>query len=237
VNRNRPNTLVPDDLLQEKVILCCGEDTGELLNAFNRYRASKIHEYRCYKFWKYDAFTLIWTGIGTGCLEPLLFEVLEPAIIQRIVLIGTAGALNNLRQPGQPHLINDAFLGCTGITLREDRPLHSRWHSDIAALPSASIISTDYYYGFSRMGSPLVKALQEADARLVDVFTKACNQADLVDMETAQFYHLCRVLGGDSLQFVALKGSSNPITDFSLQTLHSQQLLARLCQEAVALLT
>jgi hypothetical protein len=93
-----------------------------------------------------------------------------------------------------------------------------RLTGDIADLPSATIISTDYYYAFSRVGSPLVKALQSADARLASVVEAAFNHVDLVDMETAQFYHLCHVLGGDSLEFVALKGASNPITDFSQRT-------------------
>jgi hypothetical protein len=235
VNRNRPNTVVDDDLLHENVILCCGEDCTELLHAFKEYRSISIHEYRCYRFWKYDPFTLIWTGIGTGCLEPLLFEILGPGIIQRIILIGTAGALNDRTQPNSPYVSKDAYLGCTGIIPHHEQALHPRWLGNVSHLPNASIISTDYYYGFSAMRSPMVKALQEADARLANVFSKACDEVDLVDMETAQFYHLCRVLGGDVLQFIALKASSNPITDFAQQTLHSQELLFKLTSQAVTL--
>jgi hypothetical protein len=237
VNRARPNTAVDDDLLQGDVILCCGEDAGELLLGFDGLTALQYQEYRCYRFWRYPSFTLIWTGIGTGCLEPLLFEALEPGIIKRIVLIGTAGALNGNVKLGQGFVIGEAFLGCTGISPHPGVELKSQWNSPIADIPTASIVSTDYYYGFSEGNSPMVKALQDADIRLRAVMDSALGRVDLVDMETAQFYYLCRVLGGEHLQYLALKGPANSIEDVSQQTLHSESLLMRLSQTAVSLLS
>lgn len=233
MNRSRPNTAVPDDLLQADVILCCGEDAGELLQAFKGLKALQVHEYRCYKFWRYPAFTLIWTGIGTGSLEPLLFEPLEPVMIKRIVLIGTAGALNDNVTLGMGYVIDEAVLGCTGISPLPGVKLQPHWNGPIKEMPTASIVSTDYYNGFSKVQSPRVNALQQADTRLKPVMDSIIGTVDLVDMETAQFYHFCRVLGGEHLQYLALKGATNPITDVSQQTLYSESLLETLSHNAM----
>jgi len=75
---DRPNTNVENSLLSERMVICCGEDAAELLQALRTEfprQETAYHEYRCYRFWKFAEFTLIWTGIGTGCLEPLLFEL------------------------------------------------------------------------------------------------------------------------------------------------------------------
>jgi hypothetical protein len=72
----RPNTAVKNEVLQENLLLCCGEDTTELLLALPEVGPPLLyHVYRCYRFWRFDGFTLVWTGIGTGCLEPLMFEL------------------------------------------------------------------------------------------------------------------------------------------------------------------
>lgn len=203
-----------------------------MLQGFKGMTALQHHEYRCYRFWKYPSFTLIWTGIGTGCLEPLMFEILEPRIVRRIVLIGTAGAISNRTALGQGCVITEAFLGCTGISIRLGVKLVPRWNAGLPDLPSATIVSTDYYYGFSRLRSPLVKALQDADVKLKGVMGSALDAVDLVDMEVAQFYHFCRVLGGNPLEYVALKGAANPITDVSEQVVHSESLLVSLSHKA-----
>lgn len=196
----------------------------------------KTHAYRCYQFWKFREFTLLWTGIGTGCLEPLLFEILDAEIIQEIVLIGTAGAVNENLPLGSSYWLDRAYLGCTAILPISCEPAEPRWARPKPNVPSASIVSTDYYYGFSNIDSRRVRALQHADRRLVQALANFRNLAELVDMETAQFYHLCRVLGHPGLNFGALKGPANTISAVSEQTLHSETLLFRVVREARLLL-
>ncbi len=73
-----PNTNLNPSLLSKNIILCCGEDSNELINSFKELTSDnleKFHEFRCYKFWKFPDLSLIWTGIGTGVLEPLLWEI------------------------------------------------------------------------------------------------------------------------------------------------------------------
>ncbi|HNX05660.1 MAG TPA: hypothetical protein PKI32_09165, partial [Opitutales bacterium] len=87
--------ILPRDLGAGRVILCSGEVESDLLAAF-RGRTGPVLDcgrYRCYAFWRYADFTLILAGIGTGSLEPLLWEILRPGIVKKIVLIGTAGAV------------------------------------------------------------------------------------------------------------------------------------------------
>src|SRR5688500_16227939 len=93
-NRARPNTMVNDAFLHQSIILSCGEDPSELLAAARTAGLDKpcaLHEYRCYRFWSFPICTLVWTGIGTGCLEPLLYEILRESRANKICLVGTAG--------------------------------------------------------------------------------------------------------------------------------------------------
>jgi hypothetical protein len=71
--------------------------------------------------------------------------------------------------------------------------------------------STDYYYGFSERTDETVRRLQGADARLKAAVASLWDRVDMVDMETAQFYHLCAMLRPHGLEFIAIKGPSNTI--------------------------
>ena len=227
VNPSRPNTGVADFLLQKNAILCCGEDANQLLTALRTVTDSRhqlYHEYRCYRFWKFPNFTLIWTGIGTGCLEPLLFELLEPNIVQRIVLIGTAGAISTEKvNLGSAYFINQAYLAAAGINRpNKTAPISHGFPRDCLAganLQDCSIISTDYYYGFSSDPSQRAIALRRADPVLAESLATLWTKAPLTDMETAQFYHLCKLLGQPALQFAAIKGPANKVSEASVATL------------------
>src|SRR5687767_8943729 len=111
MNPHRPNSGVSDEMLHENVILCCGEDFTELIQCFSESSLGIRHEYRCYRFLRFENFTLIWTGIGTGCLEPLLFEIFDVPIIKKIVLVGTAGAFQSTASMGNFFWIAQAYLG------------------------------------------------------------------------------------------------------------------------------
>ncbi len=218
INPRFPNSAVAENLLHENVILCCGEDCGELLTAVGRVMGAAPrepdHDYRCYRFWRESEFTLIWSGIGTGCLEPLLFEIFQPGIIRRIILIGTAGSTG--RRPlaaGEAQLISEAWLGGSAVNLgNELLPLIPRYPFSLSRqLPSASIVSTDFYYGFYQGDDPARLRLRDAVPSLRSDVARIYPRVDLVDMECAQFYWLCGILGGDDTAFAAIKGAANAV--------------------------
>jgi hypothetical protein len=188
-----PNTAAGIELLGPRTIICAGEDARELERAFAPIVGappSAFFEYRCYRFWRFDSATVAWTGIGTGCLEPLLWEVIAPGIVERMVLIGSAGRLPNSRVAiGEPSCISAAYSGGTSLDEElADQPSRPRFALPAGAA-TASIVSTDYYYGFTDRA--LVGSYPAAGAglrRAVGKFLPAC---DLVDMESAQFYHFC----------------------------------------------
>jgi len=218
INPHFPNSAVPGDLLHENVILCCGEDCGDLLAAMGQITGAvprePDHDYRCYRFWQEKDFTLIWSGIGTGCLEPLLFEIFQPGIIRRIILIGTAGSTG--KRPittGEAHLISEAWLGGSAVSLSDEQlPLAPSFSFPSSLrLPSASIVSSDFYYGFYQGEDPVRLRLRDAVPSLRSDVARFYPRVDLVDMECAQFYWLCATVGGDSLGFAAIKGAANAV--------------------------
>src|ERR1051325_59874 len=92
-NPARPNTLLPNGLLKRDIILCCGEDLQEFKAAIRAVFGTPrtAHRYRCYAFMQAGSISFIWTGIGSGCIEPLLCEIHDEAQLKQIVLVGTAG--------------------------------------------------------------------------------------------------------------------------------------------------
>ncbi len=234
INKARPNTGVDNIFLSPKAILCVGEDWQELLTALASITTEKPtlhHEYRCYRFSKFSDFSLIWSGMGTGCLEPLLYELHEASIIETIVLIGTAGATSTEKvKLGELYIAEEAFLGATAIKLSSDMaPFRPEFSKDSLAqidLKAASIASTDYYYGFSRNKSS--QGLRSADQVLETAVATLLDKVDLVDMETAQFYYFCQALfRHGSLSYVSLKGAANFLVGQSLQTTHSLEILRK----------
>lgn len=223
-----PNTAARIELLHPNVILCGGEDPSEL----ERCIASKLppvqetFTYRCYRFWRSSDCALIWTGIGTGCLEPLLWEILLPGVIDEIILIGTAGRLPGSRLPlGAASIVTEAYTGGTSLDeLYAKRPIHPRY-SIPANVPTASIVSTDYYYGFSTAAAG--GAYAGATAGLCEAVTEHYRARDLVDMETAQFYHFCHAFDWRGrLRFVSIKSAANEVEN-SLQQLSNSASVLR----------
>jgi hypothetical protein len=199
--------------LNERVILCCGEVEADLVRAFRNLpeKPVLVQQYRCYKFWKYADFTLILAGIGTGTLEPLLWEILAPNVIRKIVLIGTAGAVGaDAHTMGGALPIGEAYSCGTGIDTEVGlEPLRPRWNLP-AGTRMCSIASSDFFYGYSdRVLDGSFKACQGPfKARYLQIRDRAA----LIDMEVAGFYYFCpRFDSTGKLEFVAVKGSSNAL--------------------------
>ncbi len=234
-----PNTNASSDLLAPACILCCGEDRQTLLQAVEAAgltRPWKNFSYRCYEFWKTDQWVLIWTGIGTGCLEPLLWEIFQPGIINKIVLIGTAGRMpDSLAAPGQVYLVDQAFLAGTGLDGEQlAEPLHPRWPQP-RRFAETSSVSTDFYYGFS----PKIESGEYplASGRLRSAYSlHRKHGTNLVEMEVGPFYAFCAVLPNAPARFIAAKVVSNTVGDEGNQVPNSAQALKLAVAAAKALL-
>jgi hypothetical protein len=208
-----PVTHILPKHLSSRVILCCGEVEEDLVKAYRGYpeKPLLIQQYRCYKLWKFKNFTAILAGIGSGALEPLLWEILAPGVVRKIVLIGTAGAVGS----GAPAMgvalpINEAYSCGTGIDGEIGlEPVKPRWNLP-AGTKTCSIASSDFFYGYSeRVIDGSFKACQGA---FREKYLNIRDKAALIDMEVAQFYYFCpRFDTTGRLEYVAIKGSSNPL--------------------------
>lgn len=232
-----PNTGATSNILRRNVILCGGEDADELMNSRRQLRPNdppaSSFSYRCYKFWTFPGRTLIWTGIGTGCLEPLLWEIFQPGIIKDIILIGTAGRLSNSKLPmGVAGCVNEAYSGCTSIDdVAGVIPLKPRYPTP-SHLPTCTAVSSDFYYGFSQRA---IDGSYPASASLRTAVDRHLHSRDLVDMETAQFYYFCQTLGQPTLRYLAIRAAANDIAAQEEQLTHTPAALSECLKLAIAL--
>ena len=239
---SRPNSLVPDAALAQKIVLCCGEDPTDFINAVESVMPGRPlfeHEFRCYRFWVYPRLTLVWTGIGSGCLEPLLFEMFMPGSnVLQIVLIGTGGTLAGKLEVGVPHLVEQAFLGGSAIepAIQPLEPRINKMKARAEALPRCAVVSTDYYYGYWPTKDHNRGRLRRADKRLDKGIDETYERAQMVDMEVGQFYHFCKTLGRSDLEYAAVKAAANPVDEPSVQLQSSRKVLSTTFLAALGLL-
>lgn len=231
-----PNTGASAAILRPRAIVCGGEDPGELGACMARVwpAAAQSHfAYRCYQFWTWPDRTLIWTGIGTGCLEPLLWEIFQPGVIRDIMLIGTAGRLPACGKPvGVAHAATTAYSGCTSIDdVAGLNPLAPRYVVP-SNVPACSVVSTDFYYGFSKR---VMDGSYAASPSLRTAVQRHLHTRDLVDMETAQFYYFCQTLGQPTLRYLAIRAAANDIASQQEQLTHTPAALLACLTLAVQL--
>ena len=239
-SRTRPNSQVPDAFISPAVLLCCGEDRDELEQVMEKATAEKpvaTHQYRCYLFYMYPRFTLIWTGIGTGCLEPLIFEITDKGLVEGIVLIGTAGYIGKDRSRlGKVYLLNKATPAASGVQLSNDIPLEPRFPGvGTLGLPTAPIVSTDNYYGFSARDDARVRAAHDANPHLRQAVERYWQDGMCIDMEVAPFYHLASHCD-PMLKFAAIKGVANLGDGYFEQSTYSRAVLQESARMGLQLL-
>jgi hypothetical protein len=233
------NTAAPVNILRPDVILCAGEDRGEFLAALQHCGISKPnqhHRYRGYEFWQYKKFLAVLSGIGTGSLEPLLWEILSPNVVKRIVLVGTAGLMPGASlKYGIPFVVSEASAAGTGIdAITQKIPLRPQWDLP-PTMATATSVSTDFYYGFSprlqTTGYPIpATALREQYIERIKRGTQ------LVEMEVAQFYFFTEHFGRGEVQYVAIKSPVNPAGEGIEQLTHSPAALIAVVKAAFNLL-
>lgn len=235
-----PNARLVAGQLRPDVILCCGEDKGafvEALRVVGLPADPAAPDFRGFTAWTFPTLTVVLAPIGTGSVEPILNEILHAAPIQRILLVGTAGALGPRRLPkGAAHAISEAWLAGTGLD-REvvAQPLRPDWPDLPADGPTASIVSSDFYYGFAPARHP--GDYRHRLPALRGDFERLSAFVDLVDMEVGQFYALCRLIPErPGLRFLAIKGASNAVENHGEQNAHAPAVLLDCLRQALALL-
>lgn len=233
-----PVTHILPAQLSERTIICSGEVEDELMHAFRNVREKPefIRQYRCYKVWKYPSFTLILAGIGTGTLEPLLWEILRPGLVKRLILIGTAGCvLPDAPAMGRALPISRAWPCGTGIDAEVGlEPLMPNWSLPEGAA-SCGIASSDFFYGYSDRVLDGTFAACQGPFRQRYLAVKA--MADLIDMEVAPFYYFApRFDTGGALEYLAIKGSSNALGKGEEMNGYSASVMDDCARQALELL-
>jgi len=234
-----PTAQIRPEQIRASVILCCGEDKGFFVAALGELGFplnTPLAEFRGYSIWTHAEITIVLASIGTGSVEPILYELLGTGRVERIVLVGTAGRLG--ARPlalGTAFAISEAYLSGTGLDREvKDQPLRPHWPG-LENGPPASIVSSAFFYGFS-------PALRPGDYRhrlpcLRQDFERLVGQVDLVDMEVAQFYALCRLMPEQpGLCFLAFKGASNAVENHGEQNAHAPSVLLNCLRQALAVL-
>lgn len=240
----KPVTKLTYDMLSSEMIICSGEDHDELANAMANLgpEPEEFHHFRSYTFWKWRNRTVVLSGVGTGCIEPLLYEILDENIVKKIVLVGTAGAMTYNVKMGVSYVVRDAYLAGTGLNqaLGVDgrTPLHPNWNFT-KEYPTATIASSEFYYGFADPYS--YERVKNCYPRRLPQLKILCNEMvsniDLIDMESAQFYALCRIIPDKrGLEFVSIKGPANTLDNQEEQNLHGQTLLNTAIELAIDIL-
>ncbi len=235
-----PNARIVPDQIRADTILCCGEDKRTFVAALLALgfpaQAAEAPDFRGYTTWTLPRLSVVLAPIGTGALEPILHEILGTGRISRLLLVGTAGRLAARPLPlGVGYPITEAHLAGTGLD-REvgGKPLAPEWPEPFAGR-SASIVSSDFYYGFS-------PARRAGDYRhrlpaLRTDFERLSGRVDLVDMEVGQFYALCRLIpDAPGLRFLAIKGASNAVENHAEQNEHAPAVLLDCLRQALAAL-
>ncbi len=212
-----PVTRIPAAALRPTLVIVAGEDPRELEEALEAAQLS-LHAwqpYRCYQAWSDDDVTVVWTGPGSACLEPLLWECIGHARddlespVERALLIGTAGTLPGLPVPLEGPKAYWIHIARPVWQLLDDAKdtLLPRWPAK-APLPTAMALSTDRFYGFSPAGQDVDGAIGPS---LAAAWRLHKEHPALVDMETAAFFHFCSRF--QIPWFGAIRAPANTLTD------------------------
>src|SRR5688500_13860870 len=111
-----PNTCFRMELMRPKLLICSGEDPGEAssvaISLLGRFESH--HRFRAYELWSFEDIAFVVCGMGTGCVEPLLWEVFQSNGIRAVVLAGTAGRFpKSPTRVGGSYLISKAYAAAT----------------------------------------------------------------------------------------------------------------------------
>ena len=241
----RPNTALPLSFFQDDVVVCAGEDPKELVRAIEASFPGcrpPHHQYRCYQAWRLPGVTVVISGIGTGCIEPLMWELLDQEVLgnkrpKRLAMIGTAGFISDTGF-GQVYVVEGSYpVGCAVRIKDKHLPLRPNFPGvEQLGLPMAEDMTTDRYYSCTPDNTDPRKAYAKLfDRRLMAELRKYWKAGRLISMETLSFFHFASVYGGPDMLYVAFRGVANLADQFHAQTDNSQQILTTALGHAVRL--
>ncbi|MEH2238538.1 hypothetical protein [Nostoc sp.] len=142
---------------------------------------------------------------------------------------------NSDKKLGDVYIIDQAYLGATAID--DDsikQPLTPNFFAKYD-FPKASIVSTDFFYGFSER--VINGDYPNKTQRLIQAVNQYFYTTDLVDMEVAQFYHFCKLFDPENkLNYVAIKGAANSIGSAEEQIENTSIVIQNAIEKAIALL-
>jgi uridine phosphorylase len=244
------NTKITANMVRNHVLLCCGEDPNEFLEALVHAGYTNPLHYvhsRCFHTWVFEDCTVILGGIGTSSIEICIHEVAMFQIAKRIVLIGSTGSMPlSPVQLGSAYYITQAYSAGTAINTEPwSAPFTPNCTSMVQHnLAKATIVSTDFYYGFTIGGTHNPYAAQFAHlaqqvTQLSQITTTVNSETrvgvDMVDMETAQFFALC-ALPHFQFEYAAVKGPANRLTAQQEQNEYSQGIMNTCVQAGMEVL-
>ncbi len=144
-------------------------------------------------------------GLGSAVVETCLWELHRTGMVERIILVGTAGALPGYKGAfGAPHLMDPAR------TVYQNFESPPEWVGEPTwslPLPTKECISNDRFYGFS----PASMADYPAEPGLQEAWTRWKDDDAFVDMEVAAFYWFAKRFGIKT--YAAVKAAANPLSD------------------------
>lgn len=204
-----PVTNLPQAFLRPDVLLLVGEDPTECGAVLG---ITWAHHYRGFLAGHHGERLVMVTPFGSTTMEALLWELLAPGKVRRIILSGTAGALGGYTGRHMEALqVTDAV----SVYQAFDGPPTGYGPSWSLDLPAVSSISTDRFYGFS----PLTEGDYPAEPGLCDAWSRWGKTDRIVEMEVAAFFHFAQRFGQPDLQYAAVKVIANDVK--ALDTLTS----------------
>lgn len=165
------------------------------------------HVYRGFHASADDNCLRIVCPFGSSAMESLLWELTRQPGLERMVLVGTAGALHGFAGPAMaPLLVASARPVNQCFESHPEAVFEPSWFPDV---PPAASISTDRFYGFS----DLIEGPYPAEPGLQEAWSRWRDADAMVEMEVAAFYHFAKQFGAPDLQYAAIKVVANDVAD------------------------
>lgn len=225
-----PSTGLPVDMVRPDVLLCLGEEEDEFEDALDATGLSpgplRTH-HRSFHGRVRDDILCLDGALGSPLVEKCLWELLSTDQVERIVLVGTAGAM-----PGFTGETSTAYRATPAMSVYQnfDAAPEATWTPSIdVGLPDQGVVSCDRFFGFSAM----IEAEYPAEPGLVEAWNRLRDRDLMVDMEVAAFYHYAQAFGPPDLQYAAIKAVANRVDDLYALPRHSGQVMGLVVQEGV----
>ncbi len=195
-------------MVRPDVLVCLGEEWSEFTSALDAAGLGEpgpSHHHRTFSAQVRGGVLCIAGGLSSAVVETCLWELHRHGV-ERIMLVGTAGALPGYRGAyGAPHIMRPASSKHQNFNPPKGWAGTPTWD---LPLPAKECISSDRFYGFSPA------ALSEeypAEPKVKESWSKWKDHDAFVDMEVAAFYWFAQQFGFP--KYAAVKAAANPLSD------------------------